>query len=171
MNIETLSDAFAVRRLCEDDVERIYDVCRGNKIFYEYHPPFVTRDSIREDMAALPPGKGREDKYFVGFFARDALVAIMDLILDYPREGVAFIGLFMVNLNDQNRGVGSKIIGGCMDALRRAGFHTVRLGVDRGNPQSYAFWQKNGFRAVSEGQYIVMESALSGAPRWEGKEI
>lgn len=177
MNVEILSDTFAVRRLREDDVERIYDVCRGNKIFYEYHPPFVTRESIREDMAALPTGKGYKDKYFVGFFERDALVAVMDLILDYPREGVAFIGLFMMNSPYQNRGVGSKIIGECMNALGRAGFHGVRLGVDRGNPQSYAFWQKNGFRAVSEDKYIVMESALPpmdgkpGAPRLKGKEI
>lgn len=167
MNVEALSDAFAVRRLSEADVERVYDVCRGNKIFYAYHPPFVTRESILEDMAALPPGKSVEDKYFVGFFARDALVAIMDLILDYPREGVAFIGLFMMDSKYQGRGVGSKIIGACMRALHRAGFHTVRLGVDRGNPQSSAFWKKNGFRAVSEDRYIVMEAALTPTARLE----
>ncbi len=35
-------------------------------------------------MTALPPGKAMEDKWFVGFYDGDCLIAVMDLILNYP---------------------------------------------------------------------------------------
>ena len=44
-----------------------------------------------------------------------------------------------------------------MECLRAQGFTQLRLGVDKGNPQSFAFWTKNGFAQVSESRYIVME--------------
>lgn len=160
MEIELLSSAFAVRKLNVEDVELIYDLCCKNEIFYQYHPPFVTRESISEDMAALPPGKDYNDKFFIGFFENETLVAIMDLIADYPAKGIAFIGLFMVNLDYQNKGVGTKIIMECIKYLQTSGFYKIRLGVDRGNPQSNAFWKKNGFIVESEDEYILMELTL-----------
>lgn len=32
----------------------------------------------------------------------------------------------------------------------------MQLGVDKGNPQSFAFWRKNGFEVLREDGYIVM---------------
>ena len=96
MDISQFLSCYDVRKLDQGDIELIYGVSCKNKQFYEYHPPFVTRESIREDMSALPPGKSGEDKYYIGFFDGDALVAVMDLILAYPAEDTAFIGLFMM---------------------------------------------------------------------------
>lgn len=95
MEINNLSDTWNVRKLDREDIELIYDLMKDNTIFYQYHPPFVTRESILEDMEALPPGKEYDDKYYIGFFQDNSLVAIMDLILDYPTENIAFIGLFI----------------------------------------------------------------------------
>ena len=82
VEINELSKTFRVRKLDKDDVELIYDLSRKNHIFYQYHPPFVTRESILDDMVALPPEKNYDDKFYVGFFENQSLVAIMDLILD-----------------------------------------------------------------------------------------
>ena len=160
MKIESLSSVFAVRRLTAEDIGLIYDLCRRNVIFYQYHPPLVTRESITEDMHALPPNKEAKDKYYIGFFENETLAAIMDLILGYPARDIAFIGLFMVNMEYQGKGVGSRIIAECVKYLQTSGFNKIRLGVDKGNPQSSAFWKKNGFAAVSEGEYILTELAL-----------
>lgn len=160
MNITSLSSVFSVRKLNAEDIEIIYALCCKNEIFYQYHPPFVTKKSIEEDMEALPPGKHDRDKYFIGFFEGDTLAAVMDLILDYPEKGVAFIGFFMMNLQYQNRGIGSGIITECAQYLKRIGFNKIRLGVDKNNPQSNAFWKKNGFLTVGEAQYIIMELVL-----------
>ena len=161
MEIENLSKAFSVRKLNRDDVEAVYALSVGNPIFYEYHPPFVTRESIWEDMEVLPPGKGYADKFYIGFFDGENLVAVMDLIRDFPQEKVAFIGLFMVDARYQGKGTGSRIIEECGACLRESGFQTIQLGVDKGNPQSFAFWKKNGFSVIEEGKYIHMERNLA----------
>lgn len=160
MDITLLSSSFHVRKLNAKDIEKIYSLSVGNRIFYEFHPPFVTRDSIQEDMDALPPGKAYEDKFYIGFFSEDNLVAMMDLIRDFPEKHIAFIGLFMMDQQYQGRGIGSKIIGECVGRLRKFGFHAVRIGVDKENPQSFAFWQKNGFVTTAEDSYIRMELVL-----------
>ena len=36
----------------------------------------------------------------------------------------------------------------------------IRLGVDKGNPQSHAFWTKNRFQTIGEARYIVMEREI-----------
>lgn len=160
MDIGLLSKKYKVRALDVNDVDIIYDMSCKNEIYYKYHPPFVTKESIVEDMKALPPRKSYDDKYYVGFFDGDTLVANMDLILGYPTNEVAFIGLFMTDTRYQNKGVGSNIIGDICDYLAQLGYKKVRIGVDKGNPQSNSFWQKNGFRIVSEREYNVMELAL-----------
>ena len=143
MEISSLSKFFVVRKLTINDVDTIYDMMSKNEIFYQYHPPFVTKESVVEDMEALPPNKSYDDKYYIGFFENDSLVAIMDLILGYPTEEIAFIGLFMTNVQYQNKGIGSNIIRDTCDYLNDLGYKKVRLGVDKGNPQSYSFWLKN----------------------------
>ncbi len=160
MDINLLSKSFEVRRLGRNDVDMIHDMSCKNEIYYKYHPPFVTRESIIEDMEALPPQKNYHDKYYIGFFEEDSLVANMDLILAYPTEEIAFIGLFMTNIKYQNKGIGSDIIRDTCNYLKQLGYKKVRLGVDKGNPQSYSFWCKNNFRVVSENKYILMELAL-----------
>ena len=160
MDISQFSGCYDVRKLDQRDIELIYGVSCKNKQFYEYHPPFVTRESIQEDMCALPPGKSGEDKYYIGFFDGDALVAVMDLILAYPAEDTAFIGLFMINAEYQKRGIGSGIIREMCGRLKEQGCRKVRLGVDKGNVQSYSFWTKNNFRVVEEKDYMMMELKL-----------
>lgn len=73
MEVNSLSKTYYVRKLDKNDVEMIYDMSCKNHIFYQYHPPFVTRESILEDMEALPPGKGYDDKFYVGFFENESL--------------------------------------------------------------------------------------------------
>lgn len=156
MEISALSKKYNVRRLDQNDVDMMYEMMSRNHSFYQYHPPFVTKDSILDDMAALPPGKSSSDKFYVGFFEKDSLAAVMDLILDYPTKEIAFIGFFMTNTLYQNKGVGTGIIGEVKHYLKSLGFKEIRLGVDKGNPQSYAFWTKNNFVAIDENEYIRM---------------
>ena len=160
MDIELLSKKYVARRLDINDVDAVYDMSCKNKIFYKYHPPFVTKQSIVEDMEALPPNKSYDDKYYIGFFENNTLVANMDLILGYPTEEIAFIGLLMTNVLYQNKGVGSQIIRDVCTYLKLLGYKKVRIGVDKENPQSNSFWNKNGFCIIAENEYYVMELVL-----------
>ena len=90
----------------------------------------------------------------------------MDLIFDYPSDKVAYIGLFMVDPKFQGKGVGTRIIGECCSYWKSLKYQTVRLGVDKGNPQSSAFWEKNYFAETGEEHsngtydYVLMERTL-----------
>ena len=150
MEIQAFSNQYSIRYLIPADVEMIYDMLKSNTIFYKYHPPMVTVESIIEDMEALPPSKGYEDKHYFGFFQDDVLVAVMDLIEHYPQYGIALFGFFAMNSDLQGAGVGTKIISECVSYLTQLGFSKVRLGIDKGNPQSEAFWSKNCFIFTGE---------------------
>lgn len=92
MKLQALSETYAVRRLEPRDVDLLYELMRKNVLFYEYHPPCVTRESILADMKALPPQKQEEDKFYAGFFDGEKLAAVLDLIVSYPDGSAAFIG-------------------------------------------------------------------------------
>ena len=96
-------------------------------------------------MKALPPNKELADKYYLGYYDAEKLIAVMDLIRAYPNENTAFIGFFMTDVSVQNTGIGSAIIDELCSYLTEIGFERVRLGWVKGNPQSKHFWHKNGF--------------------------
>ena len=150
MDIQNFSSQYTVRVLLPTDAEMVCSVLKNNTIFYEYHPPTVTVESILEDMEALPPNKGYEDKHYIGFFQDDTLVAVMDLIENYPHPGTALFGFFAMNSNLQGNGIGTAIISDSVTYLAQLGFEKIRLGIDKGNPQSKAFWTKNGFVLTGE---------------------
>ena len=150
MDPQIFSRTRTVRRLTEADIPAVLTLCRSNPLFYRHHPPMTTADDIRGDLTALPPGKTMADKYYLGFFSGGHLDAVLDLILDYPTEGTAFLGFFMLDAALQGRGTGSALLGEIRAALRAAGYARLRLAIDEGNPQSEAFWTKNGFVKTSE---------------------
>ena len=167
MEVYNLSTQYIVHNLLPVDAEKIYEVLKENTIFYKYHPPMITVESILEDMEALPPNKGYDDKHYVGFFCDDVLVAVMDLIEHYPQEGTALLGFFAMNSTLQGQGIGTVIISECIAYLAQLGFRKIRLGIDKGNPQSKAFWLKNAFTFTGEAYesdsstILVMERNLN----------
>lgn len=145
MEIEHFSRKYTVRSITEEDVDEVFDLCRQNTLFYKYCPPFVTEDSIRCDMKILPPQKSMDDKYYIGFYQKNKLIAVMDLIDGYPDLQIAYIGFFMTDVSVQHKGIGSEIINGLCDYLRRQNYKAVKLGWVEGNDQSEGFWHKNHF--------------------------
>ena len=47
MDISRWSEKYQVRALTEQDVGAIYELSRKNNLYYEYCPPYVTRDSCQ----------------------------------------------------------------------------------------------------------------------------
>ncbi len=160
MELQSLSNKYTVRTLGPNDVEVIYALASQHTKFYEYCPPFVSRESILADMSALPPGVSAENKFYFGFFDGKKLMAVMDLVLGFPGADTAFIGLFMMDTVHQGRGAGSAIITEAAAALKAEGFERLRLARAKGNPQPEAFWRKNGFTETGEendnGPYTVV---------------
>lgn len=150
MNEKIFSNLYRVRKLGKGDTERILALCEGNPLYYRYCPPFVTAESIEEDMTALPPGMSPESKFYAGYFEGDRLIAVLDLIDGYPEKDTVFLGFFMCGASVQKHGVGTQIIGELTGYLKASGFARIRLAWVKGNPQAEHFWLKNGFAPVRE---------------------
>ncbi len=145
MDVTKLSTKYKVCRLTEKDIDCVLELCMGNPLFYQYCPPAPTKESIAKDMAALPPRTKIKDKYYLGIYDEDKLIAVLDLILNYPNENTAFIGFFMVSSERQKKGMGTTLIKDMIACLQMNGYEFIRLGYVKGNPQAKAFWLKNGF--------------------------
>lgn len=161
IEIEKLSNTYLVRRLSSNDVDAVFDLCSKNSFYYQYCPPFITRGEVVEDMEALPSGKSQNDKFFLGYYEKGSLVAIIDLIMEYPDTQTAYIGLFMTDINVQGKGVGSAIIDELCIWLDKMGFQRVELAWVKGNPQSEKFWIKNRFVPIGERSSNVAEHVIA----------
>ena len=159
-NIACLSARYTVRRLTKNDIDKIYKLCIGNPLYYEYCPPEVTKESIQKDMVALPPGISLSEKYYLGFFDKKNLIAVMDFIDGYPEKDVVYIGFFMTDVSVQKRGVGTDVIQHVCEAWKKMGFRAVQLAWVKGNPQAEHFWRKNGFQGKKETSSIVADCEI-----------
>ncbi len=150
MNLYDLSKQYRVKKITNEDIPAVYKLCSGNPDYYRHMNLQPTPENLTEVITVLPPGKDLEDKYFVGFWEGASLLAILDLILDYPVEKTAFIGWFMLEKARQGGGVGSALVREILEALHRAGMKKVRLGCIKGNRRAYEFWKKHGFAPTGE---------------------
>ena len=150
LDVTKLSRAYRVRRMTSEDAQDILSFCLQNTQYYRYCGKQPTLELVQSDLCITPPGKSAADKYYVGFWDGDTMVAVMDLIEGYPDDETCFVGFFMVNKGLQGRHIGSGIVQEVFGYLGAAGYDRVMLGVDKGNPQSTAFWTKNGFVVVKE---------------------
>ena len=136
--------------MSDPDAEAILEFCKENTQYYEYCQAELALEQVMSDLHLAPPGISPEDKYYVGFYEDDELMAVMDLIDGYPEENIVFIGFFMMNKRFQGKEIGSSIIRETADYLMSIGMTSIRLAIDKGNPQSTHFWKKNGFKVIYE---------------------
>jgi len=134
-----------VRPLTPEDVPAMLALAEKNPLYYEYMHEKPTAENLLEDLTNLPPRTAMDDKYFVGYFRDGRLLGMLDLITGYPKPESAFVGWFILDPDFQGAGLGSALIGDLLAFLKENGFRSVRLVRVKGNPQSEAFWAKNGF--------------------------
>ncbi len=164
--IGMISEKYTIRQFQEEDIPDIMALCLGNPDYYHYMNMQPTPENIKEVFTALPDGKTMEDKFFLGFYLKDRLIALLDLITCYPDRDTAFIGWFMVEKKVQKKGVGTEIISSLLTFLQREDFRFVRLAYVEGNRESEGFWKRHrfcptGVRMENDGYTaVVMQRSL-----------
>ncbi len=165
LDYQKLNSRYTVRRLGDADADEILELCRENTQFYAYCQAQPTKEQVQSDLRLLPPGVARADKYYLGFYQGNTLIAVMDLVDGYPEKETAFIGFFMMKKALQGQGLGSAIIEETAAYLKFIGKAAIRLAIDKDNPQSNHFWNKNGFQVFKQVErdgwtVLVAEKAL-----------
>jgi RimJ/RimL family protein N-acetyltransferase len=149
MKISQCSNHYQVRELVDVDLKQVLAFYQTNPLYFEHFPPLPSLESLANDLVECPPGEELSDKYFLGFWDKERLVAILDLIDGYPTAEIAYIGLFMVDSRLAGQGLGSKIIAELLSQLATH-FKRMRIGYVESNPQSSHFWSKVGFCPTGE---------------------
>lgn len=144
------STKYKIRRLDDSDVEMILQFCKKNTLYYEYCGMKPTVQQVQNDLHALPPGIEMKDKYYLGFFDGDMLVAVLDYIDGYPESDIGYIGFFMMNVALQCKQIGTAIIRDICIYLKQIGKTCIRLAIAEDNPQANHFWNKNGFAPIKK---------------------
>ena len=84
LHIQNFSKNYQIKQLTEVDLDEMLLFCQENTTYYHYHPAQVTKELLKKDLFDIPQNKSYEDKYFVGYYEKDTLIALLDLIDHFP---------------------------------------------------------------------------------------
>lgn len=148
MDIKKISKIYTFKKITSKEYNKIYMLYKGNTLFYEKSCEIPTLGTVKQDSLACPFGKDLSDKFYLGIYKATDLIGVIDFIVNYPEEKNIFIGLFMLDIKLQNKGIGSRIIQEFLNTVKKAGFIKVRLAYIKGYNESENFWLKNNFFKV-----------------------
>ena len=149
--IRSLSTDYEARRITEEDIADVYHLCRSNSRYYRSIGQRPSKQRLTEVISEVPDSAPDAQKLFVGFYDRDRLLAILDLITGYPEKSSAFIGWFMVDADCHRRGIGSQLFADIRATLKAQGFTALSLQCPTAGEEALTFWESQGFtRADAE---------------------
>lgn len=126
----------------KEDILRVF---RHNKAYFKIVTGKAPGHQDLEDyLYDLPPGKALEDKLLYGVYEDQTCIALIDILKDYPKRDVCFLGLLMLDDRYHGKGYGKKIYKSVEGIVKAMGATTLRLGVVDGNP-AINFWERMGF--------------------------
>ena len=141
---------YSVIQINDSNINEVFELCKHNNKYYAHLQESATFEGIKSIVCELPPNTTLNNKYFVGFYKDNKLVAILDLIDGYPDKNIAFIGLFMVDINIQGLGVGKNIISDLLNFLKSKKYISCDLVVIETNVDAISFWTKLGFEITGK---------------------
>ena len=130
--IQTEQDALAVLAIYQSNPE--YFAWLGT--------PNPTLEDIEHDKTIRPPGMLPHQKLYRLINDGEGMI---DLILDYPQEKAAHIGLFMVHGRLIGQGRGREWIKSIETMLKDRGYRKIFLSVLDVNQKALQFWESLGF--------------------------
>ncbi|KRN89810.1 GNAT family N-acetyltransferase [Ligilactobacillus ceti] len=142
---------YQVRVLTDADQEQIFNLQKQHP---NYHATFqkatLTAEMVLADLTTLPPGCQMQQKFYLGIFKEEKLVAILDLVLGYPENQAVWLGLLMLDESELNHGLGTKIIQKVCQTLKREGYQSLGTAVAVDQVAALNFFMQQEFVLVAE---------------------
>lgn len=136
---------YNIVKIEEQHYQDIYHLQKENIIYFEYTKDYPPKyEDIIAKVTELPQHTDISQKYYIGFYLEDTLVAIMDFIDGYPNDKTYWIGLFIIDINYQGLGIGTRIINKFIEICDK----NIQLGVLSNNKEGLAFWSKFYFKEI-----------------------
>ena len=138
MNLEP----YLVRRITLEEEESLQGLCERCSDYYEIVEGRAPRaDAAHEIITELPLGKEYDDKFVLGIYNHySSLVGVIDLVRNYPREGIWTIGLLLLDPCERGKGLGRRVQEALVKTASESGAKTLRIGVASDNHRAFDFW-------------------------------
>ena len=153
------------------DVDAVQELIEADPGYTEritgYPPGAADAQSL---LMMRPEGLVEEAKVVLGAFDGEQLVAVVDLLRGFPKDGTAFIGLLQVHAGQQGRGYGGSAYGLVQRYVERTWpeVRTMRLAVVDTNAEvATGFWERQGFKATGEARPYRYDKLESTARLYE----
>ena len=151
MNISLRDLSLEIRPIAQDDLGAVLDVYKQCEDFLALGPvPTASMDMVLKDIELSKAEGG----IFCGIFtAGGRMIGVIDYVpRDYRGQpDTAFLALLMIALPFRKQGIGRAVVEAFENEVRKdPKVSTIFSGVQVNNPQAVQFWQRNGYRIVSE---------------------
>lgn len=153
---------FRLVPLGEEDLPRLTDLCAASAAFFDLiAAPGSAAERAIEILGPLPASVARGTKHVLGVARDGDLVAVVELVEDYPAAAEWFLGLLLVHPDARRSGLGSAVWEHLRLWIQGRRGTTIRLLVQKTNPDARRFWERCDFACTGEGV------ALAGGPSGE----
>lgn len=152
--LAALLPEWEVRPVTEDDFDAVLALMERCSDFFDLCGAPITAESMRQDMAELPPRCTPEQKHYAALWKEGAPLMALDLVEGYPRPKTLYIGLFVMDPTLRRQGTGRTVMTALLKAAKGAGFDRARLACLLDNPSGHAFWEALGFRDLRQGKLL-----------------
>ena len=156
----SLLPEWEIRPVAGDDFEIVLSLLRRCDDFFELLDGApVTAESMRQDIAELPPRCMPEQKHYAAIWKDGTPWMVLDLVEGWPRPKTLFVGLFVMDPTLRRQGVGRAVMTAVLKAAKGAGFDRARLGCLLTNSSGHAFWEAMGFRDLQQNTLLGERSS------------
>jgi ribosomal protein S18 acetylase RimI-like enzyme len=136
----------AAKKLARSDESAITTFCQQCGAFFSLVAGEArAADTALQLLEARPRSVDVTRKHVIGFERGGALIAIVDLLEDYPDEANWYVGLLLLSPDERGRGLGTAIWTAIETWIRGEGGSHARLIVQEQNPDAARFWRTVGF--------------------------
>lgn len=152
MIIEELKSIFSeyqIKKIDENNIDDVFELIKNNKYYLsKVQNHELTLEECIEEISALPPNKEIDSKTYIAIYNDTKCIAVIDFVEGYPNDEVAFIGLFILDISVQEKGLGTNFFERIKKVAHKKGFTELRLGCMSGNEKGFRFWTKMGFKEI-----------------------
>lgn len=121
-----------------------------------YGRNFKTSD-IDEFYNDVLKNKCLEDKLLFGIYENESCIGLIDLIRNYHRNKIWFIGLFIIHEACHNKGYGKRAHQWIKEYVKSSGGHVLRLAVVDDNQKALKFWTGQGYHKLKTTQPMDLD--------------
>ena len=142
------------RAVTGDGLEAVLSLLQSDPAYFTLEGRQPTAQSVRDDIALLPPRCVPEQKRYLALWRDGAPQAVLDLVEGYPRERTLYVGFFFLAPGLRRQGVGREIMNAVLQAAGDAGMDNARLACLLQNDAGHAFWRSLGFGDLRRSETI-----------------